>query len=72
MFETFKTWAELLDHIRNGEPVYYHAPMDYRPVRVAAYIRRGGKIRVIPPTSDADPFMADRSHLDRFKRRSDV
>ena len=67
-YEPFTSWAQLIDHVRAGYPLYYHAPMDYRPSIVQATIRKDGKIRVSPTFSDADPFTADMGHLDRFRR----
>jgi hypothetical protein len=65
---TFQTWAELLDHVSAGHKLYYHAPMDYRPVFVTAKTRRDGKVRVYPIYSNADSFTADIAHLDRFRQ----
>ena len=67
-FTTFDSWTQLTDHVRAEYALYYHAPMDYRPARVSAVIRKDGKLRVSPIYSDADPFTADQGHLSRFKR----
>ena len=68
-YEAFARWDGLLDHIRAGYELFYHAPMDYRPRRVSAVVRNDGQLRVYPHwSSDADPFTADAAHLARFKR----
>ena len=65
----FNTWSELQAHIAAGLPLWYQAPMDYRPVHIeAVLLPRTGNIRVFPPTDDADPFVADVDHLPRFRR----
>jgi hypothetical protein len=67
----FQTWREVLVHVQAGKPVWYQAPMDYRPIPVRAQIRGRAHsvvLRVYPPISqDADPFTADARHLDRFR-----
>lgn len=67
----FRDWPTVLQHIRAGHPVWYHAPMDRYPVPVRATVRgRDAKtVRVYPPSTDADPFTADAKHLDRFRYR---
>ena len=40
-YEPFTAWAQLLDHISGGYPLYYHAPLDYRPAQVSSGIRGG-------------------------------
>lgn len=68
-FETFPSWKDVLEHVRAGKPVYYHAPFDIRPVLVSATAEPQGRtVRITPPTRDADPFTADAGHLERFKR----
>lgn len=62
----FELWTELVDYIREGGHVWYHAPLDVYPVKVEATARRG-RVRVVPPTRDADPFYADAGHLSRFR-----
>jgi hypothetical protein len=64
----FDTWAELLDHISAGYPLWYQAPLDYRPAQVTAVMRKDGKLRVYPTYADADPFTADAVHLERFRK----
>ena len=70
-FESFTTWTQLLDHINAGYDLWYHAPLDYRPRRISAIVRKDGRIRVYPLTTDADPFTADVAHLERFRRNAD-
>lgn len=65
----FDSWAQLLDHIAAGYPLWYHAPMDYHPAQVTVHnVYKNGKLRVYPIYADADPFTADESHLSRFRR----
>jgi hypothetical protein len=68
-FQTFESWAQLLDHVAAGYPLFYHAPMDINPAQVSAVLRRDGKLRVTPIYASADPFTADAGHLDRFRRQ---
>lgn len=70
-FQSFASWTELLDHITAGYSLWYHAPLDFRPRRVSAVVRKDGKLRVYPSTTDADPFTADTAHLDRFRQLAD-
>jgi hypothetical protein len=65
-FCTFATWRDVLVHIQAGRPIYYHAPLDVRPVAVRCQLTKGNKVRVFPPTADADPFTADSAHRARF------
>jgi hypothetical protein len=67
-YSTFSTWREVQDYVNAHYTLFYHAPLDYRPVLVSAKVRRDGKIRVTPVYTDADPFTADAGHLDRFRR----
>ena len=67
-YRPFETWAQLLDHVRAGYRLLYQAPLDFQPVTVTAVIRKDGKLRVVAPFSDADPFTADAGHLSRFRR----
>jgi hypothetical protein len=66
--EPFHTWEQLVDHIKAGYLLWYQAPLDYYPAQVSAVVRKDGKVRVMPIYADADPFTADRGHLDRFRR----
>ncbi|OPZ35979.1 MAG: hypothetical protein BWY99_02108 [Synergistetes bacterium ADurb.BinA166] len=65
----FASWAQLLDHVRKGKPVSYKAPFDRAHRQVKASVRgKGQKVRVDQGEQDADPFWADKGHLDRFGR----
>ena len=64
----FDSWAEVLNWCGTGAPIFYHAPMDYRPARVQVHVYKNHKVRVYPPTNDADAFTADAGHLSRFRR----
>ena len=69
-FETFDTWADVIDAARRGEMLWYQAPLNHRP----SYIRvvkvfKNGKIRIDPLSSDADNFSADAGHLARFRKK---
>lgn len=66
-YRAFDSWAELLGHVARSGEVYYQAPLDRHPVRVKAAVRCN-KVRVTPPSRDADPFTADLGHLPRFFR----
>lgn len=69
-FKSFETWSELLAHIRiNKEATYYHAPLDVTPRYVTCTVTLKGNVRVVPFSSDADPFVADPAHLPRFCRK---
>ena len=68
LFLSFHSWAEVLAHVNAGLPIYYHAPLDFRPRRITiARVYKNGKIRVAKPAADVDPFTADATHLDRFR-----
>ena len=75
--QPFATWAEVLAHVGARQPIWYQAPLDYRPVRVRAVTLRRQRwtrlqpteVRVYPSSMDCDPFWADAGHLDRFRRR---
>lgn len=68
LFLSFHTWADVLAHVTAGLPIYYHAPMDYRPFRIQiARIYKNGKVRVAKPHMACDGFTADAAHLDRFR-----
>lgn len=68
-FAPFESWSHLLDAIKAGYTIYYHAPMDFRPHVVQVVVRRDGKLRVTSVFSNADPFTADENHLYRFERK---
>jgi len=71
--QKFHSWAEVMASARKGEPLIYQAPMDPTPVRFVkgtgswTYAVKGNAIRLTPPKSAADPFVADVGHLDRFR-----
>ncbi len=68
-YRSFDSWADVLAAASQGVRLFYHAPMDYRPVAITTASAGGkarNKIKVFPPTNDADPFVADAGHLDRF------
>ena len=76
-FEPFANWDQLIDHVRAELPLWYHAPLDYQPVRIYdSIVRKDGKVRVYPSDryhakrnpNGCDPFTADRGHLERFRR----
>lgn len=74
-FTGFSTWSDVLAYARTGAPLYYHAPMDAFPVRIFHFKVRARTIRIWPPGSQgrgrmrtADPFTADKGHLNRFRR----
>jgi hypothetical protein len=63
---SFNSWQDVIDHVNADLPIFYRAPMDARPRRIAAAVRSGCKIRVYLLTNDADSFTADERHLERF------
>lgn len=66
----FKTWPEVVDAATRGDPLWYHAPLDVRPVLIrVAKVYKNGKIRIDPMSRDADQFTADPGHLSRFRRK---
>lgn len=73
MFDSFASWEELLAFIERGEQLYYHAPLDYSPVAVRVEkVFKNGDVRICPPNKEADPFTADRAHLNRMRYRKKV
>ena len=78
---SFATWRDVLVHVQASKPIFYQAPLDFRPVRVRVLLHRHARrgtqgivlsatvLRVYPPTNDADPFFADARHLDRFRQQ---
>lgn len=68
-FQPFASWKEVLDAVKPGAWVHYHAPMDIVPRRVlVSKVYKNGKVRINPMSSDADSFNADARHLSRFLR----
>ncbi len=70
----FATWEDLYTFCAQNDtytaPLYYRAPLDVYPVKVAitrAY--KNGKLAV-EPTSSAPTFKADAGHLERFSLRT--
>lgn len=61
-------WQDVIAAAKEGKHLWYQAPLDFRPVRVACEVRGKNpqKVRVIPPTRDCDPFWADEGHAERF------
>ncbi len=78
----FDCWASVMRAARNGERLYYQAPLDARPTELVpgksstcCYHVRPRTIRIWPPGSvgrgrqrTADPFSATSHHLSRFSR----
>jgi hypothetical protein len=67
-FVGFASWPDVLAHVRAGRATWYQAPLDARPVRVRVRLVGSRSVRVEPPSTDADPFVANVDHLSRFKR----
>lgn len=67
VFESYKSWADVLGDADRGRWMHYHAPMDLRPVSVRVLkIFKNGKIRI---SNGIDyTFTADEGHLSRFRR----
>jgi len=67
VFTPFESWAAALEYVERNGLIYYHAPLDYRPVYMRAKLSKARrKIRIIPLERFADPFWADEGHLDRL------
>jgi hypothetical protein len=63
----FTNWAQVLDAAMEKAHLWYHAPLDYRPVYVLVRrVFRNGKIRL--QHGDCT-FTADEGHLPRFRMR---
>ncbi len=68
--EKFSTWDEVLAFVKAGGWLWYHAPLDVRPVSVRVVkVFKNGKLRIDPMNRDADYFTADAGHLDRMRRQ---
>lgn len=66
--EKFASWDDVLTFARNGGWLWYHAPLDARPCSVRIVrVFKNGKLR-LDPGMGADPFTADKGHLDRMRR----
>jgi len=69
-YARFETWNDVLAFVDRGGWLFYHAPLDLRPMSVRVAKRfKNGKLRLDPGTRDADPFTADAGHLDRMRRQ---
>jgi hypothetical protein len=69
-FQSFDSWEAVLAYAREGKQLWYHAPLDIRPVRILVVkVFRNGKIRIDPMSNQADNFTADSGHLNRFRMR---
>ena len=68
-YARFETWADAVNHVREHGSIFYHAPLDPRPVRVAASVsgKAPRRIRLTPSPSAADPFWIGADHLDRLQ-----
>lgn len=67
---TFSSWSDVVAAARLGAPLWYHAPLDIAPRRIAVVrVFKNGKIRIDPMSAVADKFTADAGHLDRFRAR---
>lgn len=69
----FGSWAEVVQWVKERGSVYYHAPLDVRPVFVRALlVEHEGYtfVRVLPDRSDVSPFHADAGHLPRFRKKT--
>lgn len=79
-YQGFKTWQEVMDYAKSGKDLFYKAPLDRYDIRLVnsndperytghcRMIVNKRTIRIIPPSGYADPFTADRGHLDRISR----
>lgn len=70
--ESFASWEEVLAAASTGI-LYYQGPMDYRARKVRvdtlSPVLDGGKpVLRVRATIDCDPFVADETHLNRFRR----
>lgn len=78
--QAFDTWEQVLAFAKLGGHMRYRAPMDTaaHPIHPRTpgtayritYRVVGNKIRITPPKSQADSFLADAGHLDRFYKPS--
>lgn len=70
----FETWEQVLEAARNGEQLWYEAPMDAAqayPAKqvVVRRVYKNGKLRLDPLSNQAEPFTADAGQLYRFRRK---
>lgn len=81
MFTRFETWSDVVAFAKATGYLYYHAPLDARPVRVSVTLPKrkprnsmvpgdGWKevLRIDPGHRDADPFYAFGDHLSRMRK----
>ena len=64
---TFQNFEEVIAFAKAFGFVRYQAPMDRYSVKLHAEVR-GNRLRLFPNPNLADPFWADSSHLDRFRK----
>ncbi len=70
---SFGSWTDVLTYVKVGDPLYYHAPLDSKPVRVrvrAAY--KNGKLRLEDYWQGGEKhggfsFTAGPDHLQRLR-----
>ena len=68
MYNTFKTWTDVLSFVDRGGWLWYHAPLDLRPSSVTVVKRfKNGKLRL---SSGDVTFTADSGHLSRMRRQA--
>lgn len=70
MYHSFASWPDLLAFIRSNGALYYHAPLDVRPVAVCVLrVFKNGKLRICPTWAHSvGAFTVDAAHLPRFRR----
>ena len=66
----FLRWRDLLRHVDRRQPLLYLAPLDAEPCAVHVRRMKGSKALHVAPKfgNGFDPFEADVTHLDRFRR----
>ncbi len=63
---TFTSWDDVLHAAQSGARLFYHAPMDLRPIRVhVVRVCKNRKIRI--KALSGVVFTADSGHLSRFR-----
>ena len=65
---TFATWEEVVAEARLHGWLLYHPPLNVYPARLRVVHATESRIR-LRGGADSDPFNADATHLDRFRRR---
>ncbi len=66
----FLSFEEVRKYCEEGRYVLYWPPLNHRPVCVWAKTEGEG-VKVVPGDREADPFMADEGHLERFWKEGD-